>query len=240
MRAEPGDEGDDELAKRCLEELVERALAAHLVGGAHRGRPEAVVPQHPLDPVPDPVERGDDPGARGRHARDVHRLVAEQRHAHERAARCERAERRPRPAVADDRGGVAEDRRLVDPSLDANVARDVSELDVVAARREEHPRRKVGDLLDGARVHLRGRRKRRGDAPEADVHERPVVSGPPVGQRGGHCPGSREAEARHGEGGGIHRRGKYVRYGDSTTRSKMPSRRSSITGPAIPSAPCST
>ena len=130
-----------------------------------------------------PVTVATTPGTGGRDARGVHRLVAEQRHADERTARGDRAQGRPRAAVADHRGRMREDVWLRHPGLDVDVRRHVAELDLVPAGREQHADRQVGDGVEKARVHLRRRRERRGDAAEARVDERPLVARPPVRKR---------------------------------------------------------
>ena len=109
----------------------------------------------------------------------------------------------PCPTATD---AMPEDVRLGDPLLDVDVRRHVAELDLVASSREKNSDGKVAYGVERARVDLRGRRKRRGDASEAHVHEWRTVFLPPVRQRLRSHLGSRVADTSHCEGGRIDRR----------------------------------
>ena len=119
------------------------------------------------------------------HAARVLGLVREQRHHHERHSGGDRAERRPRPAVDNRRGRVAEHVLLRHPALDPHVGgrvRQGAEVELTADR-EEDAHGEVGHGPHRHVVHRERLREAAGDAAERHVHERVVAAaGPPVGQ----------------------------------------------------------
>jgi hypothetical protein len=75
MRGEPGDVGS---AKRRVEELVDRALAADLFGDPPRRVTKPRLAENVLHRASEAVERGDDTRPRDGDACSVGRLVGEQ------------------------------------------------------------------------------------------------------------------------------------------------------------------
>ena len=116
----------------------------------------------------------------------VDELVGEQRDDHERHAGGQRAERRSRPAVGDDKGGVGEHVGLRHPRFDVSVLRDGPEcVDVdTSADGEQDTRVKSGDRVKRGPVDGGGVRQPARDAAEGHIHEWRVAAIPAVGERG--------------------------------------------------------
>jgi hypothetical protein len=127
--------------------------------------------------------------------------------------------------VTDGRGRLGEDVGLVHPALDMNVRRNVAELELVSARRQQYADGEIGHGFHRLGVHLGGRRECCSHAAEADVHEWAVVSRPPVRERLRLCLGGRMTEARDLERGRIDRLRKarqVGRLGDPLGNARTP------------------
>jgi hypothetical protein len=130
--------------------------------------------------VRDPVERRNHAGAPGRDSDGVVGLVGEERHDDEGDPGLERAERRAGAAVTHRDRSVREHVRLRNPALDVDIRRHGVELELVASGQEDATGQ-AGRRLQGLPVRDGRGRERRGNAAEADVDQRPLVAGPPIG-----------------------------------------------------------
>ena len=124
-------------------------------------------------------------GAELGHAAGVVGLVREQRQDGERDARGEPRPDRAEAAVTGHRRGVRHHRRLRDPALRVDVARQRAEGGgiVFPAGGDEHADRQRGERVDRRAVEPGEEAHLRRDRAEREVHERRVVAAPPVGQR---------------------------------------------------------
>lgn len=114
-----------------------------------------IVREHPLDSAPDPVERHDDARSRSGGTDGVVRLVGEERHEDCRHPRRQRAERRPRTAVADDCCRVCEHLSLGNPALDVHVRGHLAELQL-SANGQQDADRQLRNRLERAAVDSGG------------------------------------------------------------------------------------